>query len=254
MPVFAFFAAGVSLREADLGAVLTDPIVLGIAAGLVLGKAIGIFGSTYLLARFTRAELDEDISWTELVGVALLAGIGFTVSLLIGELAFGVGSAADERVKLAVLAGSVTAAVLASIVLVRRNRVYRRIAELEARDADGDGVPASTRSGPAGRPEPPSGRSGGASTAPPDLRSPAVLPGALLALLLGVAERVGQRFGEVVAGDGHGLGPVLLVRASAGRRLGGGGTTGEAVLVGLVMLAHAVILPLSPGSRSTVQP
>ncbi|MFC0006425.1 Na+/H+ antiporter NhaA [Micromonospora siamensis] len=141
VPVFAFFAAGVSLRDADLGAVLTDPIVLGIAAGLVLGKAIGIFGSTYLLARFTRAELDEDISWADLAGVALLAGIGFTVSLLIGELAFGVGSAEDERVKIAVLAGSVTAAVLASVVLIRRNRVYRRIAEQETRDADGDGVP-----------------------------------------------------------------------------------------------------------------
>ncbi|MBY8874725.1 Na+/H+ antiporter NhaA [Micromonospora sp. PLK6-60] len=141
VPVFAFFAAGVSLRDADLGAVFTDPVVIGIVAGLVLGKTIGILGSTWLLARFTRAELDEDIRWADLLGVSLLAGIGFTVSLLIGELAFGVGSAEDDRVKTAVLTASVTAAVLAAVVLSRRNAAYRRIALRETRDADADGVP-----------------------------------------------------------------------------------------------------------------
>ncbi|MEU9508887.1 Na+/H+ antiporter NhaA [Micromonospora sp. NPDC048170] len=141
VPVFAFFAAGVSLRGADLGAIVTDPIVIGVVAGLVLGKAIGIFGSTFLLARFTRAQLDEDITWSDLLGVALLAGIGFTVSLLIGELAFGPGSAADDNVKAAVLAGSVISALLATVVLVRRNSAYRRIAEAERVDADHDGVP-----------------------------------------------------------------------------------------------------------------
>ncbi|MFG1779891.1 Na+/H+ antiporter NhaA [Micromonospora sp. NPDC049051] len=141
VPVFAFFAAGVSLRGADLGAIVTDPIVLGVVAGLVLGKAVGIFGSTFLLARFTRARLDEDITWTDLLGVALLAGIGFTVSLLIGELAFGPGSTADDNVKAAVLAGSVISAVLATVVLRRRNAAYRRIAEAEQVDADHDGVP-----------------------------------------------------------------------------------------------------------------
>ncbi|GGM07400.1 MULTISPECIES: Na+/H+ antiporter NhaA [Micromonospora] len=141
VPVFAFFAAGVSLRDADLAAVLTDPIVLGVVAGLVLGKPLGILGSTYLLARFTRAKLDEDIGWWDLLGVALLAGIGFTVSLLIGELAFGSGSLADDHVKTAVLAGSVLSATLAAVVLSRRNRAYRRIALRERVDADGDGVP-----------------------------------------------------------------------------------------------------------------
>ncbi|MEU6075032.1 Na+/H+ antiporter NhaA [Micromonospora sp. NPDC047074] len=141
VPIFAFFAAGVSLRGADLGAVVTDPIVVGVVAGLVLGKAIGIFGSTFLLARFTRARLDEDITWTDLLGVALLAGVGFTVSLLIGELAFGPGSAADDNVKAAVLTGSLTSALLATVVLVRRNAAHRRIAEAERVDADQDGVP-----------------------------------------------------------------------------------------------------------------
>ncbi|WP_433384762.1 Na+/H+ antiporter NhaA [Micromonospora sp. KLBMP9576] len=141
VPVFAFFAAGVSLRDADIGAIVSDPIVIGVVAGLVLGKAIGIFGSTFLLARFTRARLDEDIAWSDLFGVALLAGIGFTVSLLIGELAFDHGSTGAGNVKAAVLAGSVIAALLASIVLRRRNAAYRRIAEAERVDADRDGVP-----------------------------------------------------------------------------------------------------------------
>ncbi|KAB1152364.1 Na+/H+ antiporter NhaA [Micromonospora sp. DT46] len=141
VPIFAFFAAGVSLRGADLGAIVTDPIVIGVVAGLVLGKVIGIFGSTFLLARFTRAQLDEDITWTDLLGVALLAGIGFTVSLLIGELAFGPGSAAAGNVKAAVLTGSVISALLATVVLMRRNAAYRRIAEAERVDADRDGVP-----------------------------------------------------------------------------------------------------------------
>ncbi|PZF91194.1 Na+/H+ antiporter NhaA [Micromonospora deserti] len=141
VPVFAFFAAGVSLRGADLGAVVTDPIVIGIVAGLVIGKAVGIFGSTFLLARFTRAELDQDITWSDLLGVALLAGIGFTVSLLIGELAFGTGTAADGNVKAAVLSGSLISALLATVVLVRRNAAYRRIAQAEQVDANRDGVP-----------------------------------------------------------------------------------------------------------------
>ncbi|MFC4017015.1 Na+/H+ antiporter NhaA [Micromonospora sp. GCM10011542] len=141
VPIFAFFAAGVSLRGTDLGVLLADPVVIGVAAGLVLGKSIGIFGSTYLLARFTRAELDEDISWADLLGLALLAGVGFTVSLLIGELAFGPGSVLDERVKTAVLTGSLVSAGLAAVVLARRNAVYRRVAERERLDADNDGVP-----------------------------------------------------------------------------------------------------------------
>ncbi|MEU8087716.1 Na+/H+ antiporter NhaA [Micromonospora sp. NPDC049101] len=141
VPIFALFAAGVTLRGTDLGALLTDPIVIAVVAGLVLGKGIGVFGSTYLLARFTRAELDEDITWSDLLGIALLAGVGFTVSLLIGDLAFGAGSPADDRVKVAVLLGSVLSAGLAATVLLRRNATYRRVAQREQLDADGDGVP-----------------------------------------------------------------------------------------------------------------
>jgi len=141
VPVFAFFAAGVTLLDTDLGRLVREPIVLGVVAGLVIGKTLGIFGSTYLLARFSRAELDEGIGWADLFGVALLAGIGFTVSLLIGELAFGTDTGADSLVKAAVLAGSLASAVLASVVLTWRNAAHRRLHAEESRDDDADGVP-----------------------------------------------------------------------------------------------------------------
>jgi NhaA family Na+:H+ antiporter len=141
VPIFAFFAAGVTLRGSDLGALVREPIVLAVVAGLVVGKALGIFGSTYLLSRFTRAELGQGIRWADLFGVALLGGIGFTVSLLIGELAFGAGTPADDLVKVSVLTGSLTSALLASVVLTWRNAAYRRLHAAETRDADADGIP-----------------------------------------------------------------------------------------------------------------
>ncbi len=88
-----------------------------------------------------QASLDDELAWRDVLGVALLAGIGFTVSLLIGELAFEDGSVADVDVKIAVLSGSVLAGALAAVVLVSRNAVYRRIHVLETTDADSDGVP-----------------------------------------------------------------------------------------------------------------
>ena len=142
VPVFALFAAGVTVGGLDgLGDAFTDSVALGIVAGLVLGKVLGVFGSTWLMSRFTRAELDDDLAWVDVLGVSMLAGIGFTVSLLIGELAFGPDSLRDEHVKVGVLAGSVLAAILATVVLLSRNRVYRRIHEDEERDDDADGVP-----------------------------------------------------------------------------------------------------------------
>ncbi|GAB6986084.1 Na+/H+ antiporter NhaA [Nocardioides pyridinolyticus] len=142
VPVFAFFAAGVAIGGLEgLKGALTDPIALGVLTGLVLGKPIGIAGSTWLLARLTRAELDDQLSWLDVIGMAMLAGIGFTVSLLIGELAFGNGTAADDHVKVAVLTGSLVAALVATGLLRARNRVYRRLCEIEERDSDLDGIP-----------------------------------------------------------------------------------------------------------------
>ena len=114
---------------------------VAVILGLVVGKPIGIAGSTWLLARFTRADLDDELAWIDVVGMSMLAGIDFTVSLLIGELAFGAGTVADERVKVGVLVGSLVAALLATVVLRARNRVYRRLCALESIDDDHDGIP-----------------------------------------------------------------------------------------------------------------
>ncbi|MEO7236273.1 MAG: Na+/H+ antiporter NhaA [Lapillicoccus sp.] len=155
VPVFAFFAAGVTIGVGGLGAALTDAAALGVVVGLVAGKCVGVFGGTYLFARFTRAELDEDLTWSDVFGLSLLSGVGFTVSLLIGELAFGM-SERDEHVRVGILVGSALAAVLAAVVLRQRNRHYRRIDEDEARDDDLDGVPDvfAPRGPTIGSPEP----------------------------------------------------------------------------------------------------
>ncbi|NUW33082.1 Na+/H+ antiporter NhaA [Nonomuraea sp. SMC257] len=133
VPVFAFLSAGVTIGGVDgLSRALTDPVAVGVVAGLVLGKPLGVMAATWLVSRLTHAELDENLAWVDVAGLALLAGIGFTVSLLIGELAFGAGSARDAYVKIAVLAGSLTAALLAAVVLRLRDNVYRRIEQTQA--------------------------------------------------------------------------------------------------------------------------
>jgi len=142
VPIFAFFSAGVALGGLEgVRSAFSDPITIGVVLGLCLGKAVGVLGATWLAARFSGAELDDGLEWIDVVGLSLLAGIGFTVSLLIGELAYGAGSAADEHVKIGVLVGSLVSALAAAVVLRGRNRHYRTIAEHEHRDADGDGIP-----------------------------------------------------------------------------------------------------------------
>ncbi|MGW7197887.1 Na+/H+ antiporter NhaA [Streptomyces chryseus] len=141
VPLFALFSAGVSVSGAALGDVFTRPETLGVVLGLVVGKAVGIFGGTWLAARFTKAELNDDLAWPDVFAVASLAGIGFTVSLLIGELAFAGDAALTGRIKAAVLAGSLIAAVLSGILLKLRVRKYRALVEEEERDEDQDGIP-----------------------------------------------------------------------------------------------------------------
>jgi Na+:H+ antiporter, NhaA family len=148
VPVFAFFAAGVTFGGYDgLVTALSDPIALGIVGGLVVGKTIGVFGTTWVLAAVTRASLDAALRWIDVLGMSMLAGIGFTVSLLIGDLAYDSGSARDDVVKVAVLTGSLLAAVLAAILLRLRNRHYRSVWLMETRDRDHDGVPDIYESG-----------------------------------------------------------------------------------------------------------
>ncbi|MGW0281594.1 Na+/H+ antiporter NhaA [Streptomyces sp. NPDC003236] len=141
VPLFALFSAGVSVSGGALGDVFTRPETLGVVLGLVVGKALGIFGGTWLTVRFTRASLSQDLAWADVFAVSSLAGIGFTVSLLIGELAFEGDAALTDEVKAAVLAGSLIAAVCATVLLKIRNARYRRLWEDEERDDDQDGIP-----------------------------------------------------------------------------------------------------------------
>ncbi|KUO15354.1 Na+/H+ antiporter NhaA [Streptomyces dysideae] len=141
VPLFALFSAGVSISGNAVGDVFTKPETLGVVLGLVVGKALGIFGGTWLTARFTRASLSDDLEWADVFAVATLAGIGFTVSLLIGELAFEGDAVLTDEVKAAVLIGSLIAATLAAVLLKIRNGKYRRLCEAEERDEDHDGIP-----------------------------------------------------------------------------------------------------------------
>ncbi len=118
VPAFALLAGGVSV---DFGRDLVgEPIVIGIALGLLLGKAIGITGGAYLTARLTRAELAPDLAWRDVGAVGVLSGVGFTVSLLISELAFD--GELTEEAKAAVLIGSLLSALVAVVLLHRRSR------------------------------------------------------------------------------------------------------------------------------------
>ncbi|GHH39400.1 Na+/H+ antiporter NhaA [Streptomyces candidus] len=141
VPMFALFSAGVAITGGALADVFTKPETLGVVLGLVLGKALGIFGGTWLAARFTKAELNDDLVWPDVFAIATLAGIGFTVSLLIGELAFTDDLKLADEVKASVLIGSLIAALLSAVLLRLRVRKYRALYEEEERDEDMSGVP-----------------------------------------------------------------------------------------------------------------
>lgn len=142
VPVFAFFSAGVALGGwAGFTSAMTDPVALGILCGLVIGKPIGILGTTFILSKFTGARLDPSLRWIDMTGMGLLAGIGFTVSLLVTELSFTAGDPHTEHAKVAVMTSSIVAALLASTILVARNKKYKHIHAAESLDEDDDGIP-----------------------------------------------------------------------------------------------------------------
>lgn len=115
MPMFAFANAGVSLHGISL-ADLMSPVPMAIALGLFVGKQIGVFGFSWLAVRFRVCELPGDLTWVQMYGVALLAGIGFTMSLFIGTLAFSDPEYA-RAVRLGVLSGSMLSAICGFIIL-----------------------------------------------------------------------------------------------------------------------------------------
>lgn len=121
VPLFAFFAAGIPFSGNALSSLFSDRAALGVLAGLVVGKTVGVLGGTFIAVRTKLATLPDVLNWRDLGAVAVLTGCGFTVSLLIAELAFPDGKQQDG-IKGAVLIGSLTAALLAAALLRRRVR------------------------------------------------------------------------------------------------------------------------------------
>ncbi|BCH05951.1 Na(+)/H(+) antiporter NhaA [Mesorhizobium sp. 131-3-5] len=117
IPIFGFANAGVSLAGLSFGA-LIEPLTLGVAAGLVVGKLVGVFGSSALAIRLGLADLPAHAGWSHMIGISLLCGIGFTMSLFIGLLAFASDVALQDAVKVGILAGSFIAAIIGAAVLL----------------------------------------------------------------------------------------------------------------------------------------
>ncbi|MCL3776616.1 MULTISPECIES: Na+/H+ antiporter NhaA [unclassified Actinomyces] len=126
LPVFALFAAGVNIVDSGgLALVLSDPVAIGIYLGLPLGKVLGIWGCVVVLTRYTRLHLGHGIDNQDVLALSALAGIGFTVSLLIAGLAFTDPTTTDHA-RAAVLLGTLIAAVLGAVLLRLRVRTQRR--------------------------------------------------------------------------------------------------------------------------------
>jgi NhaA family Na+:H+ antiporter len=121
VPLFALANAGVTLTADAFEAAGSTMIIVGIILGLVVGKAVGITGATWLAVRSGLASLPEGATWGQVLGIATVAGIGFTVSLFVASLAFDPGSPAEDSAKVGILIAS-TAAALAGILLLRRGR------------------------------------------------------------------------------------------------------------------------------------
>jgi NhaA family Na+:H+ antiporter len=121
VPLFALANAGVPLSADSLRDASTAPITLGVVFGLVVGKLVGVAGAIALVVRFGGGRLPDGITPRHVLGMAGIAGIGFTVSLFVAGLAFEDAAQADQA-KIGVLAASVLAAVVGSTILLRRPR------------------------------------------------------------------------------------------------------------------------------------
>ncbi|NHT78600.1 Na+/H+ antiporter NhaA [Rhizobiaceae bacterium CRRU44] len=123
VPIFGFANAGVSFTGVTT-AVFAEPLTMGVATGLVLGKLIGVLGTVAVLVKLDIADLPAQASWGQMTGVALLCGIGFTMSLFIGLLAFN-DPTVQDHLKIGILMGSFTAGTLGALflgVFGRRNK------------------------------------------------------------------------------------------------------------------------------------
>jgi Na+:H+ antiporter, NhaA family len=128
VPLFVLANAGVPLSRATVGDALTSSVAGGIVVGLVVGKFVGVTGFTWLATRLGIARLPENTSWSGIVGVSALAGIGFTVSIFITGLAFG-GEPLEDQAKVAILAASLLAAAIGSALILVTSRRAARAAD-----------------------------------------------------------------------------------------------------------------------------
>ncbi len=122
VPLFALFAAGISVSGDSLGKVFTTALPLAVLAGLLGGKVVGIFGASFLAVKLKLAEKPRGTGWRDIGALSLLGGVGFTVSLLIADLALP--AEASELAKAAVLIASGIASLLAAVMLLRRSKVH----------------------------------------------------------------------------------------------------------------------------------
>jgi NhaA family Na+:H+ antiporter len=120
MPIFALANAGVVIAE-DFGAVITNSIAVGIVAGLVIGKPLGIFVFAWLSVKLKVAELPEGVTFTQIGAVGMLAGVGFTMALFISTLAW-TDESIIETAKTGVLIGSLISALIGSFLLYLTTR------------------------------------------------------------------------------------------------------------------------------------
>ena len=117
MPIFAFANAGVSLEGLTF-ATLLNPVPLGIVCGLFFGKQFGVLIFSYISIKFKLAEMPNNSNWMMLYGVSILTGIGFTMSLFVGNLAFVESSNYLPGVKIGVLVGSLLSTLLGYFILL----------------------------------------------------------------------------------------------------------------------------------------
>ena len=139
LPVFAFFAAGVTVVGTGLGEVLGSPVAIGVMVGLVIGKPLGVLGTTWLAVRLSPLRLAPGVGLRDMLPVGALTGIGFTVALLVAELSFDAGTSSGAarvaEAKVAVLVASVASAAIAAVLLRRDARRARPA------DVNEDGIP-----------------------------------------------------------------------------------------------------------------
>ena len=126
VPVFAFMSSGIKLNSLNFVDIIQSPLTLGIMAGLVIGKPIGVFLGAFLSSKLGSVDLGPKINWLDISTIGMLAGVGFTVSLLINELAFKTSKDFYQQGIFSVLLASFTSATIASVVLYLRGRLHAR--------------------------------------------------------------------------------------------------------------------------------